>query len=137
MFDIGFWEFMMVGLIALIVVGPERLPGLARTVGLWVGKARYFVSSVKAEIDREIQADALKRMLEEHAKVPEIHELLEETHQHLTDVQDALRLPLEPSSHATPQALPAVQNSTPPSDALDTVPEALHTAEAPDKTGHP
>jgi Tat protein translocase TatB subunit len=52
MFEIGFWEMIMVGVVMLIVVGPERLPGLARTAGLWIGKARRMFAEVKADVDR-------------------------------------------------------------------------------------
>ena len=55
MFDVGFWEIAIVAVVALIVVGPERLPPLARTVGLWVGKARRMVADVKSDIDREVR----------------------------------------------------------------------------------
>ena len=51
MFDVGFSEILLILVIALIVVGPERLPKLARTAGLWIGKARSIVSSVKAEVE--------------------------------------------------------------------------------------
>ncbi len=67
MFDVGFWELALIGAVALIIVGPERLPGVAHTVGLWVGKARRMVRDVKADIDREIRehkvvdADELKK----------------------------------------------------------------------------
>ena len=61
MFDVGFFELAIILVVALLVVGPDRLPGLARTVGLWVGKARYYVSAVKAEVDREIRNDEIKR----------------------------------------------------------------------------
>jgi sec-independent protein translocase protein TatB len=56
MFDVGFWELAIIGVVALIIVGPERLPSLARTVGLWVGKGRRMVSDVKRDIDRELKA---------------------------------------------------------------------------------
>ncbi|RMD70510.1 MAG: twin-arginine translocase subunit TatB [Gammaproteobacteria bacterium] len=68
MFDIGFWEITVILIIALLVVGPERLPGLMRTVGLWVGKTRRFIASVKADIDRELQADELRQMLDQQAQ---------------------------------------------------------------------
>ena len=55
MFDIGFWEVTLIGIVALVIVGPERLPGLARTVGLWVGKGRRMIADVKRDIDREIR----------------------------------------------------------------------------------
>lgn len=54
MFDVGFWEVSLIAIVALVVVGPERLPRLARTVGLYVGKARRVLRDVRSEIDREI-----------------------------------------------------------------------------------
>ena len=78
MFDIGFWEVIFLAVITLLVVGPERLPKVARTAGLWVGKIRGFVVSVKADIDKELAADELKRTLQKQAAVPEIEELIDE-----------------------------------------------------------
>ncbi|MBA1147968.1 twin-arginine translocase subunit TatB [Ectothiorhodospiraceae bacterium WFHF3C12] len=60
MFDAGFWELLVIGVIALVVVGPERLPRLARTVGLWVGRARHAFYSVRDEIEREANAEGLR-----------------------------------------------------------------------------
>ena len=68
MFDVGFWEITVIAVIALIVIGPERLPKAARTAGLWVGKARRMVADVKSDIDREIresELDELKNVGEE------------------------------------------------------------------------
>ncbi len=59
MFDVGFWELAIIGVVALVIVGPERLPGLARTVGLWVGKGRRMISEVKRDIDRELKASEM------------------------------------------------------------------------------
>jgi len=78
MFDIGFFEIIFVFVIALLVVGPEKLPRLARTAGLWLGKLRGFVSSVKVDIDREIASEELKKTLQRQAAVPELEELLDE-----------------------------------------------------------
>jgi len=78
MFDIGFSEIIFIMVIALLVVGPERLPRIARTAGLWVGKMRGFVSSVKADIDRELATEELRKALEKQAAVPEIEELIDE-----------------------------------------------------------
>lgn len=61
MFDIGFWELTLIMVVALMVIGPDKLPGLARTAGLWVGKAQAMVRSVKADIDRELSAGDLKK----------------------------------------------------------------------------
>ncbi len=65
MFDISFFELFITGVIALIVLGPERLPKAARTVGLWVGKAKQGFNSVKQEIDRELKVQEIKQELEE------------------------------------------------------------------------
>ena len=63
MFDIGFTELLLVGLVALLVLGPERLPGAVRTTGLWVGRLKRSFSNIKAEVEREICADEIRRQL--------------------------------------------------------------------------
>jgi len=63
MFDIGFFEICLIGVIALLVIGPEKLPRVARTVGLWLGKARGMVKNVKYEIDEQVRAEELKESL--------------------------------------------------------------------------
>jgi sec-independent protein translocase protein TatB len=78
MFDIGFTEIIMVFVVALVVVGPERLPGIARTAGLWIGKMRGMVASVKADIDRELAMEELKKTLAKQASVAELEELIDE-----------------------------------------------------------
>jgi sec-independent protein translocase protein TatB len=70
MFDIGFQELVLIGLLALIVLGPRRLPEAARTAGRWVGKARGFVSNIKQDLNRELQSHDLaefRRLQEELA----------------------------------------------------------------------
>jgi len=62
MFDIAFTELMVIGLIALIVIGPEKLPRMARTVGHLAGRLQRYVSDVKADINREIELDELRKM---------------------------------------------------------------------------
>ena len=62
MFDIGFSELMVIGLVALIVIGPEKLPRMARTVGHLAGRMQRYVADVKADINREIELDELRKM---------------------------------------------------------------------------
>jgi sec-independent protein translocase protein TatB len=62
MFDIAFTELMVIGLVALIVIGPEKLPRMARTVGHLAGRLQRYVSDVKADINREIELDELRKM---------------------------------------------------------------------------
>lgn len=87
MFDIGFTEIMVVMLVALLVIGPERLPGLARKAGLLMGKAKRFISSVKADIDRELAAEELKRIIQEQKEAGGIHEIIEETKETLNEAK--------------------------------------------------
>ncbi len=87
MFDIGFWELVVVAVVALLVIGPERLPTVARTAGLWVGKARRFLSSVKADIEREIKAEELKRILDEQARSNPLEQIIEETKDSFRDAE--------------------------------------------------
>jgi sec-independent protein translocase protein TatB len=68
MFDISFTELVVIGLVALIVIGPERLPKVARTAGLLLGRLQRYVSDVKADINREIQLDELKKMRQQVAE---------------------------------------------------------------------
>lgn len=62
MFDVGFWELAAIGVIALVIIGPERLPGAARTVGMWVGRARRVLRDVKDDIDRELKAHEIEEL---------------------------------------------------------------------------
>ena len=62
MFDIGFSELLVIGIVALVVIGPEKLPRLARTLGHLAGKLQRYVSDVKADINREIELEDLKKM---------------------------------------------------------------------------
>jgi len=65
MFDVGFSELIIIGVVALIVVGPERLPKVARTAGHLIGRLQRYVNDVKEDINREIQFDALKKLQNE------------------------------------------------------------------------
>ena len=79
MFDIGFWEIAIIALIGLLILGPERLPRAARSIGLWVGKARRMLAEVKRDIDRELDASDLKKIKDEvKHTVEESKEVFEE-----------------------------------------------------------
>ena len=87
MFDVGFTELLLIGVVALVVVGPERLPGLARTAGAWFGRMRSFVGNVKADIDRELKTEELKQVLEEQQKNNPLEDIFEETKESLGHVK--------------------------------------------------
>ncbi|MDK9703172.1 MAG: Sec-independent protein translocase protein TatB [Sulfuritalea sp.] len=62
MFDVGLSELMVIAVVALVVIGPERLPKVARTAGLLLGRLQRYVSDVKSDINREMQLDELKKL---------------------------------------------------------------------------
>jgi len=79
MFDIGFWELAVIGVIALIVVGPEEFPTLVRSFTNGVAKIRQFLSAVKSDMDFEIdRVEEIKRLVEKEAKLAEMEELVKD-----------------------------------------------------------
>ncbi|OZY59191.1 twin-arginine translocase subunit TatB [Pseudomonas lundensis] len=109
MFGISFSELLLVGLVALLVLGPERLPGAARTAGLWVGRLKRSFNAIKQEVEREIGADEIRRQLHnEH-----ILSMEEEAKKIMAPVQDAVKpvTPVEPP--ATPVAAAPAEPASP------------------------
>lgn len=78
MFEVGFSELCMVALVALLVIGPERLPKVARLAGFWIGKTRAMVGNVKAEIKAELQAEELRQLLQEQGDMEGLRTLQDE-----------------------------------------------------------
>ncbi len=77
MFDIGFWELAIIGIVALLVVGPERLPGLIRTVGYWLGKIKEMAGSVKSDLRQELdKVEDLQEKLREQEEILNRHNIL-------------------------------------------------------------
>jgi len=69
MFDVGFSELIMVGLVSLLVIGPERLPKVARVVGFWIGKMQQMIANVKVEITEELHAEEIRQLLKENGSM--------------------------------------------------------------------
>lgn len=110
MFDIGFWELAIIGVVALIVVGPERMPGLARTAGKWFGKISRFIGTVKADIDRELKAEEMKKMMEKHASDSGLHEVIEETQADMKDIHQATEELVSATNEAAQEAESSSEN---------------------------
>ena len=98
MFDIGFSELLLVALVALLVLGPQRLPRAARFVGLWVRRARAQWYSVKAELERDLAAEELQRSLREG------REAMREAGDALRDAGRQAREGLDPAAGVRPPA---------------------------------
>ena len=91
MFDVGFSEMLLVGLVALLVFGPERLPRVAKEAALWIRKARSMANSVKQEIDRELQLQDLKESMDKQKR--EMEKLLLADYSADKPTPDALEKP--------------------------------------------
>ena len=106
MIDLGLEKMMVIGAVALIVIGPEKLPRVARTVGTLMGKAQRYVADVKAEVNRSIELDELKKMKQEVETAARdvessIHSTVQGVQRELNDAAQSLT-----STGASPGALP-------------------------------
>jgi sec-independent protein translocase protein TatB len=108
MFDIGMSEIALTAVVALLVLGPERLPGAARTAGALLRKARQSWAGVRSEIERELAAEELKRQVKEAASAMDLSK----------DFNAASQTPQTPQTQPSAAATPApVAESEPPHDA--------------------
>ena len=110
MFGISFSELLLVGLVALLVLGPERLPGAARTAGLWVGRLKRSFNAIKQEVEREIGADEIRRQLHnEHilSLEQEARKILTPQQQAPTPVEPVAEQSIAPVAETAPIATPA------------------------------
>ena len=112
MIDFGFDKLALISAVALIVIGPEKLPRVARTVGTLLGKAQRYVADVKAEVNRSIELEELKKMktsFEDAARNVE-QTVANEVHQTTTDLASAWQPPADtvaPLGSDSPYAAPA------------------------------
>lgn len=131
MFGISFSELLLVGLVALLVLGPERLPGAARTAGLWVGRLKRSFNAIKQEVEREIGADEIRRQLHnEH-----ILSLEQEARKIFTPTQQE-PTPVEPVATQTihapaAEAMPVVATAEPATPVEPVAPAAAPATPAP------
>jgi len=88
MFDIGLWEILLILVLALVVIGPERLPGAARQAGFFVGKARRYIEGVRSEVESELDVGEFKRML--HNQEVQINELQQQLKSGVDDVKSSM-----------------------------------------------
>lgn len=80
MFDVGFTEILLIGIVALVVIGPERLPDVARTVGGYIGKMQRFVTGVKRDFKKELEAGELKKLIgDQKDQIDELRKMVDTT----------------------------------------------------------
>ncbi|MCU1782611.1 Sec-independent protein translocase protein TatB [Pseudomonas sp. 13B_2.1_Bac1] len=107
MFGISFSELLLVGLVALLVLGPERLPGAARTAGLWIGRLKRSFNAIKQEVEREIGADEIRRQLH---------------NEHILSLEQEARKILSPVQEPAKPAEPVVEHSIAPPAVAEPAP---------------
>lgn len=112
MFDIGFTELLLVGLVALVVLGPERLPGAVRTASLWVGRIKRSFNSIKAEVEREIGADEIRRQLH-NERILELEREMKAMKQDILGTGSSNSPPAENSAKAITETAQSVQDKNP------------------------
>lgn len=93
MFDIGFGELLVIGIISLLVFGPDKLPAVARTLGLWWGRIKYQVQSAKNDFDREIGADEIRQQLHNEQVMKQLGESDEAIQRMMSESDDIARNP--------------------------------------------
>ncbi|MFM1897460.1 MAG: hypothetical protein RLZZ385_2534 [Pseudomonadota bacterium] len=79
MFQVGPFELLLIFIVALLVIGPERLPGAVKTAGLWVGRFRRSFHKIKAEIEQELNADEIRRQLHNESIMEELESVKKQT----------------------------------------------------------
>jgi sec-independent protein translocase protein TatB len=128
MFDIGFSELMVIGVIALVVIGPERLPRVARTAGHLFGRLQRYVTQVKSDISREMELAELGKMKNEFESAArsfqsEVESKATETERELREatgsIERTLAEPDPPAQGDAEGAPPATDPSAPPSPQLE------------------
>jgi len=128
MFDVGFSELIVIAIVALVVIGPERLPKVARTAGHLLGRLQRYVNDVKADISREMQLDEIKKLqaeMQESARsfersisseIQSVEQIVDQTAQSVEQVVDQSAQSVEQLVDPTSQSVEAAVNSVYSSD---------------------
>ena len=140
MFDISFTELMFIGVVALVVIGPEKLPKVARTVGHLVGRAQRYVSDVKGDIQREVELDELRKMKDEmesaaqsmkssfHQTEAELKKQLDSSKEALSAIEHEMNADYEPTMNPPAAADTSEETAVLPvaktENGLDNVPSS-------------
>lgn len=124
MFDIGFTELLLCLIVALVVIGPEQLPGAVRTIGLWIGRLKRSLRDTREEIERQIGADEIRRQLHNEEIMQNLEQARLQIEQTMRETEAAANI--EPVTSAQQQAL--MQKEYGPPEEL---PDHAHMHEEP------
>ncbi len=122
MFDVSFTELIVIGVVALIVLGPERLPKVARTVGHLLGRAQRYVNDVKSDIQREIELDELRQFKQQmDSTAQDVNQSLQQATESIRSTGDTLRAELDNTARAVNEAAADIERSIAPPAGEPTV----------------
>lgn len=127
MFDIGFTELVVCLVVALVVIGPEQLPGTVRTVGLWIGRLKRSLRETRSEIERQIGADDIRRQLHNEEILQNIEATRRQFQNSIDESANAIQSSLNEADKVDEQARRERSGQYGPPDEL---PDHAHTAEA-------
>jgi len=127
MFDIGFSEIVVIAVVALIVIGPERLPKVARTLGHLFGRMQRYVNDVKADISREMELDELRKLQATvqdaaHAIEQTVNKEITSTESELNSIAQTAAQAMQPAAETPAAEIPVIDAAAPP--AAETPPTA-------------
>ena len=112
MFDIGFPELMLVSVVALLVIGPEKLPGSIRTLTLWIGRIRRSFNNIKAEVEREIGADEIRQQLHNESIMQALNDTRDDLQGAINDGRAQINDPLGIRAQAGPSLDGAIDDES-------------------------
>lgn len=129
MFDVGFSELLLLAIVALVVLGPEKLPHAARVAGAWVGRIRRTISSMQAEIEREVAAQEVRQQLEKQLGGLGAQEFLKDIDAERRGIEQAVNTTLaNAAAPVTSHGIPAVAPEPVEAALVETAPTALSGA---------
>jgi len=108
MFDIGFFELIIIGILALLVLGPERLPTAARTAGVWIGRIKQSFGAIQQEVNQQLHMEDMQRQLEENRR--KLEDTLRQQEQSIMDTKPAAES--TPTANASTNTDSAVNTGT-------------------------
>ncbi|QQD18955.1 twin-arginine translocase subunit TatB [Spongiibacter nanhainus] len=121
MFDIGFAELLMIAVLGLLILGPERLPKAIRTVSLWLGRLRRSFNDIRQDIEREVGADEIRQQLHNESIMASLQEGKDKLDRDLRKSQQKLKsMERDFEREITGESAPATEADITPDDALDT-----------------
>jgi len=109
MFDIGFAELLVIAVLGLLILGPERLPGAIRTTSLWIGRLRRSFNDIRSEIEKEVGADEIRRQLHNESILASLKETKNSVNKELNSAGEQI-------SEVENSILPKANSSTPAAD---------------------